>query len=145
MIGVTASTEIAGSASKVWSVLTELERFRAWNPFIRDARGSTAVGDTVHVRVAPSFGLRLAFHAKVLASEPERELRWRGHVIAPWIASGDHTFTIVPLDDGHVRFEQRETFGGIVPWLARRLLAREARRGFEAMNRALARRVEDAS
>lgn len=145
MIEVSATTEIAATPAAVWTALTELERFQAWNPFIREARGSTTVGGTVHVRVAPSFGVPLKFHADVLESIPERALRWRGHVLAGWLASGDHTFTIEPLDDGRVRFSQRETFGGVVPWLARKLLAREARRGFEAMNAALARRVEGAS
>lgn len=142
MIEVAASTEIAGSPQAVWSALTELERFATWNPFIRAARGSTRVGGKVRVRVRPSFRLPLVFRARVLTSEPARQLRWRGHVLAPWLARGDHTFTIEPLASGKVRFAQRETFTGIVPRLTGRLLVREVRRGFEAMNRALAERVE---
>jgi hypothetical protein len=81
----------------------------------------------------------------VFEREENRRLRWYGHVIAPWLAYGEHTFTIEPLDDGHVRFEQRERFGGLLPRIAARLLAREAKRGFEAMNRALAMRATASS
>jgi len=143
MIEVEATQEIDATPEAVWSVLTELDQFAAWNPFIRDASGTTEVGGTVHVRVLPSLGIRLAFDAEVVAATPNRELHWRGHVLSRWLAAGDHTFTIEPMADGRVRFVQRERFSGILPWLASRLLAREAKRGFDAMNSALARRVQD--
>lgn len=142
MIEVTAQTEIAASPQTVWLVLTDFARFASWNPFIRHARGSPAVGGKVRVRVRPSLGIPLVFHAEVLDSEPAHELHWRGHVLTPLLASGDHTFTIEALPNGHVRFAQRETFGGLLPRLASRLLAREAKRGFDAMNAALKARAE---
>lgn len=141
MLEVNAATEIAASPEAVWSVLMDLDHFKSWNPFIRNAAGSTEVGGTVHVRVRPSLGVPLAFRATVVARDDNRELRWRGHVGAPWLASGDHTFTIEPLDGGRVRFVQHETFAGVLPRLAAWLLAREAKRGFEAMNHALEARV----
>lgn len=142
MIEVTAETEIDAAPETVWSVLTDFSHFAAWNPFIRNARGTATVGDEVRVRVRPSLGVPLVFHANVLYSEKDRALRWRGHVLASWIATGDHIFSIEPLGDGHVRFVQREQFHGIVPWLASKLLAREAKRGFEVMNAALKARAE---
>jgi len=142
MIEVHASTEIAASARTVWSVLTDLRRFRAWNPFIRAAEGSTDAGQTVRVRVRSSFGLPLVFHATVIDSEENRELHWQGHVFAPWLARGEHWFTIEPIDAHRVRFVQRERFSGLLPRLAARLLAREAKHGFEAMNAAMATRAE---
>jgi hypothetical protein len=142
MIEVRAAQEIDAPAEAVWSVLTELDSFGSWNPFIRRAHGSTEVGGKVHVNVRPSLGIPLAFDAVVVSATPNRELRWRGHVLSKWLAAGDHTFAIEPLDGGRVRFVQRETFTGILPWLASRLLAREAKRGFDAMNNALASRVE---
>jgi hypothetical protein len=144
MIEITASTDIDAPADTVWRVLTDLDRFHAWNPFIREAHGSTEVGGTVHVRVQPSLRVPLRFNARILARQPNRELRWRGHVLAPWLASGDHSFTIEPLGDGRVRFTQRERFSGLVPRLAARLLRRESQRGFDAMNEALAARAENA-
>ncbi|HTR55098.1 MAG TPA: SRPBCC domain-containing protein [Kofleriaceae bacterium] len=144
VLEVRAATEIAAAAPAVWAVLTDLRSFAAWNPFIREARGSTEVGGTVHVRVRSALGVPLAFHAKVIASDAEHELHWCGHVLAPWLARGEHWFTIEPLGDRRVRFEQRERFSGLLPWLARRLLAREARCGFAAMNEALAARAEEA-
>ena len=137
MLQVRAATEIHASPAAVWRVLTDLPRFRLWNPFIRAARGSTLKGGTVRVRVEG-----LHFAARVTEREDERELRWDGHVGADWLARGDHVFTITQLADGWVRFHQVETFSGVLPWLLRGLLARQARRGFEAMNAALAKEAE---
>lgn len=141
MIEVNAQTELEGSPETVWSVLTDLEKFAAWNPFIRNARGSTEVGGEVRVRVKPSLPIRLVFKANVLDSEATHELRWIGHVLAPWFARGEHTFKIEQIGKRRVRFTQTERFGGILPRLGKRLLSYEAKRGFEAMNRALADRV----
>ena len=144
MIEITASCDIDAPAEAVWSVLTDLDHFHIWNPFIRRAAGSTEVGGRVRVRVRPSLGVPLVFRATVYDREDRRALRWRGCVGAPWLACGDHTFTIEPLGDGRSRLIQREAFTGLVPWLAGRLLAREAQRGFDAMNRALAARAKAA-
>ncbi len=145
MIEVKAETEIDAPAEKVWSVLTDLPRFSSWNPFIRKAFGSMEVGGEVHVRVKPSLPIRLPFHATVLYREDNRALRWRGEVLGWWLASGDHMFEIEPLPNGHVRFMQRERFGGILPRLASKLLVREAQRGFDAMNEAIKQRAEAVS
>jgi hypothetical protein len=142
---IVASIEIDAPAEAVWSVFTDLPRFAEWNPFIREASGTTRSGGEIRVRVQPSIdGLRLRFRATVVSCEPDRELRWRGHVVSPRLAEGDHTFTLEPMTGGRVRFVQREVFRGLLPRLAPRVLARETRRGFDAMNAALKRRAEGA-
>lgn len=143
MIEVSASIDIAAPAQAVWDTLTDLRRFREWNPFIRKAWGSLHTGKTVRVRVRSRIGMPMFFRAKVLSRQGRHELRWRGHFLTRWLASGEHTFTLETLATG-VRFAQREVFTGILPWLARGLLVRETQRGFDAMNRALKERVEDA-
>lgn len=139
---VRSSIEIAAPARVVWSVLTDLGQFAEWNPFIRAAEGSMDAGKTVRLHVRSSFGLPLVFVATVLGSDENREIHWQGHVLAPWLACGEHWFTIEPIDAHHVRFVQRERFTGVLPRLASRLLAREATRGFEAMNEAIAIRAQ---
>jgi 3-oxoacyl-[acyl-carrier-protein] synthase-3 len=135
------ATEVEASPDVTWRVLTDLSRYGEWNPFIREAHGDTRPGGTVDVRVRTPMGLPLGFRAEVLAREEPRELRWRGHVIAPWLAAGEHTFALEPLPGGRTRLVQREEFSGLVPRLLRPLLVRETRRAFTAMNEALAARA----
>jgi hypothetical protein len=143
MIEVFATVDIAAPADVVWEALTDLRRFPDWNPFIRRAWGSLRVGRWVWLRVRSGIGVPLFFRAKVTAHQGHREIRWRGHFLSRWIASGDHAFTLEPsLDDG-VRFAQREVFSGLLPWLARSLLVRKTQQGFDAMNQALKARAEE--
>ncbi len=138
MIEVRAATDIDAPPAAVWRVLTDLPRFSKWNPFIRKASGTPEVGGTIRVRVRPSLRIPLAFRAKVTVRD-DHELRWEGHVLARWLAAGDHVFEITPLPNGRSRFVQVERFSDLLPRLAKRLLAVEAKRGFDAMNAALAR------
>jgi hypothetical protein len=84
----------------------------------------------------------MTFKPKVLNAEPNRELRWLGHLLFPGLFDGEHSFTIQPLGESRVRFVQREEFKGLLVPLLARSLDNGTRRGFEEMNRALKERAE---
>lgn len=129
--------EIQASADRVWQILTDFANFPKWNPFIRRASGEPRIGAGLEVFLQPSGAKGMTFRPEVLKAEPNRELRWLGHLLVPGLFDGEHIFTIEPLGLNHVRFVQRETFTGLlVPLFARGLLT-ETLRGFEEMNHAL--------
>lgn len=142
MIELSVVSDIDAPADRIWDALTDLSRFEEWNPFIREARGTPAVGAKVRVHVRPWPLLPLTFEPTVVVCDENRELRWRGHFLTPWLASGDHRFKLEPSSGGRIRFVQEERFTGLLPRCMSWLLEREARRGFQAMNRALKARVE---
>ena len=78
---------------------------------------------------------------RVLAAEPNRELRWVGRLLVPGLFDGEHLFLIEPVEATRVRFVQRERFGGILVPFTRKMLA-ATRTGFEHMNLALKSRAE---
>ena len=45
----------------------------------------------------------MTFKPRVLNAEPERELRWLGHLLVPGLFDGEHSFTIEPLQENRVR------------------------------------------
>lgn len=139
---IVVSTDIAAPPAVVWSVLTDLEHYRDWNPFIREASGSLDVGGTVKVRVKTPMGLPFRFSATVLSRTDGRELRWKGHLGAPWVAAGEHAFVLEPLPGNRTRLVQREEFSGVLPPATRPLLEAETRKAFERMNEALRARAE---
>jgi hypothetical protein len=145
MLSLSVSTDIDATARAVWETLTDLAGFHDWNPFIRRAEGLVAVGEEIHVHLRPWRALPIRFRARVTVCEPDRQLRWRGASLAPWIGSGDHTFLIEDAGRRRVRLVQREVFTGVLPLVGVRLLERHARAGFEAMNQALKARVEGAA
>ena len=136
--------EVAAPPAVVWAVLTDFASYPSWNPFIREIEGPVHERGRLRVRLEPPGGRAMTFRPVVRAVEPERELRWLGHVGLPGLFDGEHRFTITPVGPDLVRFEQAERFSGVlVPLLARALV--RTRAGFEAMNQALKGRVETRS
>ena len=134
--------EINASEEKVWRVLTDFAAYPKWNPFVRIVEGDVSVGARLQVYIEPSGGKGMLFRPNVLVVEPNRELRWLGHLWLPGLFDGEHSFSIEPLGDGHVRFIQRERFKGLlVPFLSK-MLDWDTQRGFNEMNWALKLRAE---
>ena len=100
--------EINASAEKVWRVLTDFAAYPEWNPFVQFVEGEVRVGTRLQVYIQPSGGNGMLFRPTVLVADPNRELRWLGHLWFPGLFDGDHSFSIEPLGEGHVRFVQRE-------------------------------------
>jgi hypothetical protein len=137
--------EIQAPAERVWMLLTDFAAFPHWNPFIRRASGKIQVGERLEVQIQPPGARGMTFRPRVLKAEPQRELRWLGHLLIPGLFDGEHIFTIESLASNRIRFIQREVFSGLlVPLLARGLDA-GTRRGFEEMNQALKARAEQAA
>jgi hypothetical protein len=136
--------EISASAKRVWRVLTDFAAYPQWNPFIRQIEGEVTAGSRLRVFIQPAGGKGMSFRPTVLNVSPNREFRWLGRLWVPGLFDGEHSFTIEPLDEHHVRFIQRERFGGLLVPLLSNMLDRDTRHGFEEMNRALKLQSESA-
>ena len=134
--------EIQASDQRVWQLLTDFASFPRWNPFIRQAKGEVKVGARLVIHLQPSGASGMTFKPIVLKVEPNRELRWLGHLLRRGLFDGEHTFTIETLEANRVRFTQREVFTGLLVPLFARSLDTDTRRGFEEMNQALKSRAE---
>ena len=51
---ITTEVEIAASPTKVWEILTDLDRFSEWNPFILGAEGVVKEGAGLRVHIFTS-------------------------------------------------------------------------------------------
>ena len=134
--------EIDAPAERVWHLLTDFASYPEWNPFIRSISGQPTPGERLKVRIEPPGGRGMTFKPQVLNAEPNRELRWLGHLLVPGLFDGEHSFTIQPLGENRLRFIQREAFKGLLVPLFARSLDNNTHRGFEKMNRALKERAE---
>lgn len=137
-----SQVEIAASADRVWTILTNFGAYPDWNPFIRQIRGTPEPGARLEVRIQPSGTRGMTFRPVVLTAERPTELRWLGRLLLPGIFDGEHAFRIGPLPGVGVLFEQSERFSGVLVPVLRSGLDRDTKRGFEAMNAALKARAE---
>jgi hypothetical protein len=137
--------EIAAPPERIWSVLTDLDGFAAWNPFIIEAEGTVREGARLRIRMKPPGGRAVTFRPTVMRVVPSREFHWLGHLLFPGLFDGRHIFELIPLEDHRVRFVQREEFHGILVPLLWGSLERQTRQGFHDMNEALKARAEAGS
>ena len=133
--------EIQASPETVWQILTDLDKYPEWNPFIHHAIGKAQVNKAVDITVQ-SAAKAMTLHCTVITVEPNRELCWQYHVMHPGLFRGEHHFTIEPIGTNHVRFIDREIFNGLLVPLQAKDIDSNSRHGFEAMDKALKTRAE---
>jgi hypothetical protein len=134
--------EIDAPPAAVWRVLTDFPAYGKWNPFITSIAGTVREGEQLTVRLEPPGGKGMTIKPTVLAAEPERELRWKGRLVVPGLFDGEHSFRIEPVGGQRSRFVHVERFTGILVGLVKGVLAK-TEAGFEQMNAALKRQVEE--
>lgn len=132
---------IGASAARVWEILTAIDGWPQWNPFAR-VKGRLGMGERLEVEITLPGKSPMAFRPTVVKLEPGRELRWLGTLGMRGLFDGEHGFRIVPEDVGRCRFEQFESFRGLLVVPIFWTIEAQTRAGFAAMNRALKARAE---
>ena len=94
---------ISATADRVWSVLTDLDRYHEWNPQIPQISGTLKKGSRISLRLALPGRSLMDLSATIEEAQPGSLLTWRGHVVAPWFFEGHRTFEISPVSERHVR------------------------------------------
>lgn len=126
----------------VWDVLTDLDRYPEWNPFIIEAAGTLAVGERLTNRLQPPGGKAMTFRPTVTELEPGAVVEWLGRMVVPGVFDGRHRFELRPTPSGGTAFVHTESFRGVLVRFLRSSLDSDTRAGFEAMNAALKARAE---
>lgn len=139
---IETAIDIAAPPVAVWRVLVDFASYPEWNPFVRRIEGEARVGARLRVTIQPPGRKPMTFRPTVRAAEPGRELRWVGRVLIPGLFDGEHAFVLEPSGAG-CRLRHEEHFTGLLAGAFPGMLADTAK-GFEALNAALARRVESA-
>ena len=95
------------------------------------------VGSKITARIEPPNAKEMTFEPKVLAYEPNKELRWLGHLLFAGLFDGGHKFKLIDNGNGTTTFQQNEIFKGILVPLFKKQLDTNTKSGFEEMNKKL--------
>jgi hypothetical protein len=76
--------DIAAPASVVWEVITDLPRYREWNPFTVQIDSTLKLGDPVdlHIPIPGQAGQEMVVREYLVAWEPDRLLSWEQRATA---------------------------------------------------------------
>jgi hypothetical protein len=137
---ITTTVDIDAAPERVWSALTTFDDYPEWNPFIREASGRLAVGETLTLRMYPAHGKPMTFRPRVLVVESCRELKWIGRLMIPGVFDGEHRFALGQIGQG-TRLVQSERFSGaLVPFV--NSIVQRTEHDFTRLNEALKKHVE---
>ncbi len=130
--------DIHAPVERVWSLITDLENYINWNPFIVWAQGDLRPGGKIKVRIKPPGAKEMGYTLRTLRLEREKEFRWLGRMFFRGILNGEHIFELQKISNNQVRLIHKEYFTGIlVPFVWKRFLNTKLRQGFEELNRSL--------
>jgi uncharacterized protein YndB with AHSA1/START domain len=95
--------DIAAPQEKVWTLLTDTDKFKVWNSTIVELTGKIAFGETIRLRT--KLAPKRVFKLKVKQFEPPRLLSWGD-------AMGTRTSALSPNAEAGTRFNMTEKIGG---------------------------------
>ncbi len=75
----------------VWKVLTDLDRYAEWNPFITSAVGKPEVGEKLINTLQSPGGKTMTFRPTVTVVEPAKTFEWLGRLGLPGTISVELT------------------------------------------------------
>lgn len=139
---LTTEIDIDASPEVVWEILTDLDGYSDWNPFIVSATGNVAVGEGLTNRMQPPGGKAVTFKPTVTEVDSTHTFEWLGRLGLPHVFDGRHRFELEATPTGGTRLVHGEDFNGILVRFLRKSLDSQTHQGFELMNAALKTRAE---
>jgi hypothetical protein len=134
--------QIDAPAQRVWSVISELDRYPEWNPFVVACSSTLAVGDPIRMRVRIFPGLAQPQKERILEHEPGRQLCYGVPGSALGALASRRCHEVNALTPASTQYVSRFELKGWLAPLVALLLGRRLAAGFEAMSRALQARAE---
>ncbi len=140
----TITTEIIINAKpeKVWTVLTDFEKYPSWNPFIQQIYGDKKVGSNLTTVLQQPGGKKMTFKPVVLEYLENKEFRWKGKLFVKGLFDGEHFFILSKYEDSKTKLIHGENFNGILVGVFGKMLDK-TKQGFELMNKALKNECEN--
>ncbi len=142
---ITTEIEIESSPERVWQELTDFKNYPQWNPFIRQISGKLNEGAELQIYLMPPQGKSIVFHPIIIEIKPTKRFVWLDRVLFAGLFDGEHRFDIETLAENKVKLVHSEKFSGLLSAIILKLVGKQTKAGFVAMNQALKARIEGVS
>lgn len=139
--GIRTEIVINAPAERVYKILTDLENYENWNPFIVKSEGTAEKGRKVKNTLKSGEKL-ITFRPRVLVAEKDLAFEWLGSLIIPGLFDGHHYFKIEEITKNRINLIHGEKFSGFLSGFLLRKIGEQTRENFIKMNRALKSEAE---
>ena len=106
--------DIAAPVTTVWSILTDFDNWRAWNPIVNQVSGGPFLGSQLSVSMCGKDGKDGPKYMPIITIfEEPKSFRWRAKIMAGFLMTNDKVFELKETGSG-TRFIHLELFSGIL-------------------------------
>lgn len=125
----------------VWEVITDLDRYGQWNPFVHECRSTLKPGDPIHMLVQIGSGTRR--QEEVMRDYREGEgFAYCMKPVPFGVLSSFRSHKIEALDGGRSRYHSHFELNGWLAPVVRGILGSKLDAGFGGMSRGVRDRAE---
>lgn len=140
---VETEIEIQAPPEKVWSIITDIDKWHEWSPIINASSGEAAVGSTVAITMmskeAGKDGPK--YNPEIIQMDEPTYFHWRAHMMAGFVFTNDKIIELEKTDAG-TKVIHKETFKGLMAALMKGQMAKEVPPMLTRMNEALKQLAE---
>ena len=87
--------EIAAPPTKVWSILTDFNNWKDWNPIINQASGTASLGSELSMTMRGEDGKDGPKYMPIVTNfEEPKFFRWRAKMMAGFLFTNDKVFEL---------------------------------------------------
>jgi hypothetical protein len=140
---IETSIVIQAPVEHVWAILTDIDNYRNWNPFIVDVCGQLLEGQKIQFHKAMRGGAIPNYSRVDVFNAENHRLCWTTTYIHALFFRTMNSFTLEALDEKSACLIQVESQQGFVSILSLPSMLHSLRSSMVSMNKALKRHAED--
>lgn len=136
----TIKTEIDISApqAKVWSIVTDINKWQEWSPIINSSQGVASLGSTLSITMMSEDEGKDGpkYSPKIIQFDESNYFHWRAHMMASFVFTNDKIIELKETSSG-TKVIHTETFKGLLTPLFRGQAEKNIPAMLNSMNAAL--------
>lgn len=139
---LTETLEIAAPAATVWTVITDLDRYPDWNPFVVACRSTLQPGSPIDMRVRVLPFVAQPQRETIFEHEPGRLLSYGIGPMPLGALASRRSHAVEPAGPERARYVSDFRLDGWLAPVVQGLFGRRLAAGFAAMSAAIKARAE---
>ncbi|QLY28025.1 SRPBCC domain-containing protein [Nocardia huaxiensis] len=136
------TVDIDAPAELVWQVLTDVDKYGEWNPFVPACATTLEPGTPIDMQVVLIGSTPRAQREYIRSCTPGHEFSYSMKPAPLGLLRSHRSHTITDLGDGRTRYESHFQLEGPVAPIVGGLLGSALRRGFGGMTAGVKQRAE---
>ena len=135
---VKTEIDISAPPSKVWSIITDINKWREWSPIINASQGESSIGSKLTITMmSKEEGKDGPKYNPVITELKEPNyFHWRAHMVSEFVFTNEKIFKLEETATG-THLTHIETFKGLMAPLMSWSMERNVPPMLDSMNKAL--------